>query len=1035
MSLAKTSVDKQVVTGFATAVMIVGGMLAFTQLGQLEDPEFTVKTASIVTAYPGASAEEVELEVTDQIELALQELPQLDYLESISRPGLSIISAEIIPKYTAEQLPQIWDELRKMVRDVTERLPPGVGKPVVSDDFGDVYGFLLAVTGEGFAYAELEDYVDNIKKELSLVKGVSRVELWGQQTRCIYIDIRETQLSQLGITLEQIEETLAKQNLVVDSGGVDLPIERMRIAQTGEFKSPQDIENLVLRGSALQQIKATSAAGVPRSTEVEELVRIKDIGTVRRGYVEPATWAMRYNGEPAIALSISNVSGVNVVDLGNALDDRLKELSAMLPVGIETHKVSWQSDLVSESIAAFMVSLAQAVGIVLAVLWVAMGLRTAMIVGFGGLVFVIVGSFLVMYLLRIDLQRMSLGALVIAMGMMVDNAIVVADGVLVRMQRGMERKQAAIEAAAVPAWPLLGATIIAVMAFYPIYASDQSAGEYCKSLFQVVAIALTLSWVLSVTITPLMCIWLLPDPDKSSNDETMYSGRMYVAFRNLLNQALRFRFPVIAALIALLVVSLYCFQFIDRTFFPDSARLQVMLEYWAPEGTKIQTVSADIKRVEQRLMNDEKVAAVSTFMGQGPPRFYLPVDPEKPYQSYVQLIINVHDLNGLNELIPEIDSWMQKEVSESLMFFRRYGLGPSQTWKVEARISGPAIADADTLRSLATESMKVVKASPNARVVRTDWRQRVKRVTADYSQERARWSLISRSDIGRATKRAYDGYPVGQFRERDKLLPIMLRNSPQERQSFAGTMSVLQVHPAMSADTIPLSQVTAGVDVEWEDPIISRRNRRRTITVQANPPDGVSASALLGDVQAGVESVQLPPGYSIEWGGEYEDSNNAQASLIPGMIPAFIIVALVVISLFNAYRPALIIAGVIPFALIGVTVGLLTTGQPFGFLALLGAMSLAGMMTKNAIVLLDEIDIQKKAGKSDYDAVMDSALSRFRPVMLAAGTTVLGVAPLLQDVFWVAMAVTIMFGLAFGSILTMILLPVLYACFFSVKAK
>jgi multidrug efflux pump subunit AcrB len=1036
MSLAKVSVEKKVVTGFTTAVLVVGGMLAFTQLGQLEDPEFTVKTASIVTTYPGASAEEVELEVTDRIEIALQEMPQLDYLESISRPGLSIVAAEIIPKYTAGELPQIWDELRKKVRDVTEQLPPGAGKPEVSDDFGDVYGFLLAVTGEGFEYAELEDYVDTIKKELSLVKGVSRVELWGQQTRCIYIDVRETQLTQLGITLEQIEDTLAGQNVVVDSGGVDLPIERLRISQSGEFKSPQDIENLVLRGAAIQQVKATSAAGIPRSGTVEELVRIKDIGTVRRGYVEPTTWAMRYDSQPAIALSISNVSGANVVDLGKALDQRLRELSGMLPVGIETHKVSWQSDLVTESIVDFMVSLAQAVGIVLIVLWVAMGLRTALIVGFGGLVFVIIASFLMMYLWGIDLQRMSLGALVIAMGMMVDNAIVVADGVLVRMQKGMNRTQAAIEAASVPAWPLLGATAIAVMAFYPIYASDQSAGEYCKSLFQVVAIALLLSWVLSVTITPLMCIWLLPDPKEGSSDEdSLYGGRMYVVFRGLLNQAIRFRYPFIAGLIGLLAVSLYFFQFIDRTFFPDSARLQVMLEYWAPQGTKIQTVSSDLKRVERQLMDDEKVTSVSTFMGQGPPRFYLPVDPELPYQSYAQLIVNVRDLKALNQLIPEIDAWVQDEVPESLMFFRRYGLGPSQTWKVEARISGPAIADPGTLRSLATEGVSIMKRSPNADVVRTDWRQRTKRVLADYSQERARWSLISRADIGRATMRAYDGYGVGQFRERDKLLPILLRNSPSERREFADTMSVLQVHPTGAAETVPLAQVTSGIGVVWEDPIISRRDRRRTITVQANPPDGVAASTLLQDVKADIDAIVLPPGYTIEWGGEFEDSSNAQMSLIPGMIPAFIVVALVVVALFNAFRPPLIIAGVIPFALIGVTIGLLVTGQPFGFLALLGAMSLAGMMTKNAIVLLDEIDIQKAAGKSDYDAVIDSAQSRLRPVMLAAGTTVLGVAPLLQDVFWVAMAVTIMFGLALGSVLTMILLPVLYACFFSVKAK
>jgi multidrug efflux pump subunit AcrB len=359
-------------------------------------------------------------------------------------------------------------------------------------------------------------------------------------------------------------------------------------------------------------------------------------------------------------------------------------------------------------------------------------------------------------------------------------------------------------------------------------------------------------------------------------------------------------------------------------------------------------------------------------------------------------------------------------------------MGPSETWKVEARISGPVIASPDVLRDLGRQGVASLESSPNAQVVRVDWRQRVPKVVADYNQERARWALVSRDNIARATQTAYDGYAVGQFRDRDKLLPILLRNPEEERRQFAGAMDTLQVHPSMSPDTVPLSQVTTGVDVEWEDPIIWRRDRRRTITVQANPPDGVPASLLRDDVVAQIDGMELPSGYTLEWGGEFESSRDAQMSLIPGIVPALVIVAITIIALFNAFRPPLIIVFVIPFAMIGLTVGLLVTGQPFGFLALLGAMSLAGMMTKNAIVLLDEINIQKKAGKSDYDAVMDSAVSRLRPVVLAAATTVLGVMPLLPDVFWVAMAVTIMFGLAFGTVLTMVLLPVLYAIFFRV---
>jgi multidrug efflux pump subunit AcrB len=1032
MSLAKFAVEKSTVTGFSTAVLLAAGVVSFFQLGQLEDPEFTVKTAVVTTMYPGASAEEVELEVTDRIELALQELPQVDYIESLSRPGSSLVSIEIQPKYTSEQLPQVWQEIRSKVDDVTPALPPGCEPPVVVDDFGDVYGFLLAITGDGFTYAEMEDFADAIKKELSLVDGVSRVELWGEQTRCIYIDVRESQLAQLGISLETVESTLAQQNLVVDSGGVDLPDQRLRIEQTGEFRTPEDIGDLVIRGARMAQLSSDGAAS-SAANATEQLVRIRDIATVRRGYVEPPIWEMRYDGQAAIALSISNVSGANIVDLGTALDKRLAEVVSHLPIGLEIHRISWQSDLVSESIVAFIVSLLQAVAIVLAVLWVAMGFRTAMIVGFAGLVFVIVISFLVMFVWGIDLQRMSLGALVIAMGMMVDNAIVVVDGIVVRMQRGMARKDAAIEAATIPAWPLLGATVIAVMAFYPIYASEEAAGEYCMSLFQVVAVALLLSWVLSVTITPLMCIWFLPKPKGDVDEQSMYGGRMYGLFRKLLARAIRLRWAVVGVMLGMLGLSLYGFGFLDRTFFPESARAQLMVDYWAPEGTRIQTVSRDLKALEDYLLDDERVAAVSTFMGQGPPRFYLPVDPESPYQSYAQLIVNFEDYQSLNEVVPDLGVWMDENMSQALQVIRRYGLGPSQTWKVEARISGPAIAPPAQLRELGETGTEIMAVSAHAKVVRTDWRQRVPKVVADYNQERARWALVSRDNIARATRRAHDGDTVGQFRERDQLIPIFLRSPEDERRQFAAQMDTLQVHPTMSSESVPLSQVTTGVDVDWEDALIWRRDRRRTVTVQANPPDGVAASSLRDEIVDDLEAMQLPPGYTLEWGGEYEDSSAAQMSLIPGIIPALVIVALTIVGLFNAFRPPLIIACVIPFAMIGVTIGLLSTGQPFGFLALLGVMSLGGMMIKNAIVLLDEMKIQKAAGKSDYDAVMDSAVSRLRPVVLAAATTVLGVVPLLPDVFWVAMAVTIMFGLAFGTVLTMVLLPVLYACFFRVR--
>ncbi len=1021
MSIASVAVEKKAFTYFATGILLVAGVGAFFGLGQLEDPEFTVKTAVVTTRYPGATAEEVELEVTDRIEMAVQEMPQLLEIQSFSRAGFSLVKVVIQASFTSDALPQIWDELRKKVRDVEASLPPGADKPAVSDDFGDVYGFLMAVVSDGFTYAELEGYVDGIKKELSLVDGVARVEFWGQQTQTVYLDVVQSRLARLGVTALDLQATLQQQSMVVDAGGVDLGEERMRIEVSGAFDSPEDIGDLIVQGRLMGPTEQS-----------RELLRIRDIAEVRRGYVDPPHWEMRYNGRMAIGVSISNRSGGNIVKLGEALDRRLDELIADMPVGIEVHRISWQADLVAQSISGFIISLLQAVAIVIIVLWVAMGFRTAFVVGMAGLVFTIIASLLFMNLMSIDLQRMSLGALIIAMGMMVDNAIVVSDGVLVRMQQGMNRVKAAVEAASQPAWPLLAATFIAVLAFYPIAASEESAGEYCATLFSVVAIALMLSWVLSVTAAPLMCVDMLPDPKKGAADRDPYGGAMYRAFRGFLALCIRARWLVVVVMVAMLVAAGYCFRWVPQLFFPASARPQLMVDYWAPEGTRIQQVSRDLRPIEQYLLDHPDVEAISTFVGQGPPRFYLPVDPESPYPSYGQIIVNVNPDRGVDPLIADLQTWVDENVPQALVVIRKYGLGPSETWPVEARFSGPAIADTDVLRAIADEAKAVMRASPHARIVRTDWRQRVKEVDIGYNEANARWTSIFRTDIAGATKRGYDGLTVGLFREQDKLLPIVFRHVESEREAFAANMEQLQIRNPLISSSVPLSQVARTIDVAWKNPLIWRWDRRRAITVQAVPMN--LATTLRSEIKDEIEAIELPPGYELMWDGELRSSRDAQASLIPGLIPAGILIALIIVGLFNAFRPPLIIVCVIPFAMIGVTFGLLATRQPFGFVALLGAMSLVGMMIKNAIVLLDQINIEKAAGKGDYDAVMESALSRLRPVLLAAATTVLGVIPLLPDVFWVAMAVTIMAGLSFGTILTMILLPVLYTIFYRIPS-
>ena len=1018
---------------------MLASVSAFNGLGQLEDPDFSVKTAAVITPYAGASAKEVELEVTDLLEKAFQEMPQLDYLESDSRAGLSIIQVNIKSEYWAEALPQVWDELRRKVGDSLHQLPPGAGPPLVNDSFGEVYGHLIALTGDGFSYAELEDYAEDfIRKELNTVEGVARVELWGVQKKVIYVDVSETQLSQLGITEESIISTLEQQNVVVDAGSVDLQDIRMRIAPTGEFQSPEDIADLAIQTSGASFIanltKQTSGANSIEAPgiDVSEIIRIRDIGNVRRGYQQPPNTLMRYNGVPAIAVSISNIPGVNIVKMGQAIDAKLEELNQVLPIGIEVNRIHWQSDIVDTSVKGFFINLAEAVAIVLVVLTISMGWRMGVIIG-TALVMTIAVSFIIMALLGIDLQRMSLGALVIALGMMVDNSIVVADGIAVRLRQGMDRTKAAIESATLPSIPLLGATVIAVMAFYPIYASTESAGEYCRTLFTVVAISLLSSWVISLTLTPIQCIDMLPEVDASDADEDPYGGKFFTVFKNILHRAIQMRWLTIGGMIGLLVISIYGFGFVTQLFFPDSSMKKFMIDYWAPQGTRIETVAENLKPLEQKLQADDRVYDISSFIGAGPPRFYLPVEPEGRNASYAQIIVNMQDRKDIDDMLAELTPWLAEQYPNAIIPMRKFGVGPSNTWKFEYRISGPARAEASELRALASKGLDILENEPLSGLYETDWRQRTQAIEPKYNQERARRSAITRMDIANTTKRAYDGRNIGLYREGDDLIPIVLRNVEEERQNV-GSLDVLQLRSSLSVEALPISQVVDDTLTKWEDPILVRRDRRPMLTIQANPIPGETLPTLMQRVEEKFEAIELPEGFTFEWGGEKEDSADSQASLIPGVIPALALMAIIIVALFNAFKPPLVIVLTIPFMWIGVTIGLLTSGAAFGFVALLGAMSLAGMMIKNAIVLLDQANIFIEEGKTQYDAIIDAALSRLRPVVLAAGTTVLGVMPLLQDVFWIGMAVVIMAGLTFGSILTMVMVPVLYATLFKLSA-
>lgn len=1026
MNITEFAVKNKIVTWLAVGILVLGGFVSYDKLGKLEDPEFTIKTAVIVTQYNGAGPVQVEKEISEPIETVLQQIPEIDYVESLSRNGLSIVKVTIKSKYWSDKLPQIWDVLRRKIRNIENSLPKGASRPVVRDDFGDVYGFVLAITGDGYSYKELETQAKNIKRKLSMVDGVSRVEFWGKQPKAIYLKVSESRLAELGLGINDIIQTLNQQNSITASGNVYYNNQSARIEITGDFKNPKDIEKLSLRASVLSDLAS-------RKTNEDQII-LGDILEVEEGFLEPATQTMRFNGQEAIGLSISNVSGGNIVTLGERLELKLNELQSQIPVGIETHKVAWQEKEVTTAIDTFLISLLEAVVIVLIVLTLAMGWRMGVIIG-TALILTILGTLIIMSMMGIDLQRLSLGALVIALGMMVDNAIVVGDGIMMRIRSGEDRMHAAINAAKGPSLPLLGATIIAVLAFYPIGGSTEDVGEYCLSLFQVVGISLLFSWLVSVTVTPLQCMAMLKVDTEGDTDDA-YNSKFFKAYKAFLEKAIKYKTLTIGIMVVLLVLSGVAFKGVTRNFFPNSTRPQFIVDMYAPSGTRIQESSRILKIAEQKIMQYEGVESVSAFIGSGPPRFYLPVESEYFFPSYGQLIVNVDDFTRIGDISKDLQPWLKENFPEVSTFrIRKYSVGPGTAWKFEVRVSTPDHAELSEIRAIAEDGLALIKDNPKVSEYRLDWREKAPKVKVAYDQSEGLRSRVSRAQVANTTQRAFDGLPLGQFREGDDVLPIVLRNKDKERNNPA-SIYTLQVEQPLLNGSVPLSQVTDTISLAWEDPYIWRRNRQRTVKIQAEPIDGVTLPELRGEVLAAFEAYEqnLPPGYSLKWGAEAENSKKSKASLIPGMIPAVILMFFIIVVLFNSIKPAVIIFLTIPLSAIGITFGLLSTNTAFGFMALLGALSLAGMMIKNAIVLIDEIKLNvNEKHQTMYDAIVNAGLSRLRPVALAAATTVLGVVPLIQDVFWVSMAITIMIGLAFGTVLTMIVVPVLYSVFYNVK--
>ncbi|EGR0931255.1 efflux RND transporter permease subunit VmeI [Vibrio parahaemolyticus] len=1016
--IAAYFIRNRVISWMVSLIFLIGGIAAFFGLGRLEDPAFTIKDAMVVTSYPGATPQQVEEEVTYPLEKAIQQLTYVDEVNSISNRGLSQITVTMKNNYGPDDLPQIWDELRRKVNDLKVTLPPGVNEPQVIDDFGDVYGILLAVTGDGYSYKELLDYVDYLRRELELVDGVSKVSVSGQQQEQVFIEVSMKKLSSIGLSPNTVFNLLSTQNIVSDAGAIRIGDEYIRIQPTGEFQSVDELGDLLITESGAQG-----------------LIFLKDVAEIKRGYVEVPSNIINFNGSLALNVGVSFAQGVNVVEVGKAFDRRLAELKYQQPVGVEISEIYSQPKEVDKSVSGFVISLAQAVGIVIIVLLFFMGLRSGLLIGLI-LLLTVLGTFIFMKYLAIDLQRISLGALVIALGMLVDNAIVVVEGILIGTQKGRTRLQAATDIVTQTKWPLLGATVIAVTAFAPIGLSEDSTGEYCGTLFTVLLISLMLSWFTAISLTPFFAdIFFKGQKIKQGEGEgeenDPYNGIIFVAYKKFLEFCMRRAWLTVVVLIVGLGASVYGFSLVKQSFFPSSTTPIFQLDVWLPEGTDIRATNDKLKELESWLAEQEHVDHITTTAGKGLQRFMLTYAPEKNYAAYGEITTRVDNYEALAPLMARFRDHLKANYPEINYKLKQIELGPGGGAKIEARIIG---SDPTVLRTIAAQVMDIMYADPGATNIRHDWRERTQVLEPQFNESQARRYGITKSDVDDFLSMSFSGMTIGLYRDGTTLMPIVARLPEDERIDIRNIEGMKIWSPAQS-EFIPLQQVTMGYDMRWEDPIIVRKNRKRMLTVMADPDilGEETASTLQKRLQPQIEAIQMPPGYSLEWGGEYESSGDAQESLFTTMPMGYLFMFLITVFLFNSIKEPLIVWLTVPLALIGVTTGLLALNTPFGFMALLGFLSLSGMVLKNGIVLLDQIEIEMKSGKEAYDAVVDAAVSRVRPVCMAAITTILGMIPLLPDIFFKPMAVTIMFGLGFATILTLIVVPVLYRLFHKVS--
>lgn len=1006
-NLSRWAIEHDSFTRFLIIILMIGGIFAYLDLGQREDPDFTFRTMVVRTYWPGTTAREMEDQVTDRLEEKLQETPWLDRTESYSQPGESQVFVHLREDTPPREVRNVWYQVRKKVGDIQSSLPSGVQGPFFNDEFGDTYIAMYAFHAEGFSYTELKDYVDRARKALARVKDVEKVDLLGDQAPKIYVEFSARKLAELGITLPQLADALQGQNALVSAGALNTDTLSIPFRISGHYDSVHEIEETQLRVGTRN-------------------FRIGDFARVYRGYEDPPRWKMRHQGREAIALGIVMEQDGDVLAVGRALDATLKQLRTTLPIGIEVSQITDQPKVVHEAVGEFVHSLFEALLIVLLVSFFSLGLRTGTVVALT-IPLVMGVTFLVMNYVGIQLQKISLGALILALGLLVDDAMIAVEMMARKLEEGLDKLSAASFAYRSTAFPMLTGTLVTVVGFLPVGLAKSAAGEYVFSLFAVVGISLIVSWLASVYVTPYIGYWLLKTHAHDGRD--LYHTPFYNRLRRLIDACVRRRWSVIAGGIFAFVLGVASFGLIPKQFFPDSTRLELMVDLWLPEGSSYAATDAVAKRFEARLASDADVQDYVAWIGNGSPRFYLPLDQQLQHTNFTQFMVVAKDRAARERLRPRIRQWLAEGFPEVRGKIDRLPNGPPVGWAVQFRVVGP---DAAVVRQYAEDVKRIVRASPDVRSVHDNWHEKILVVRDDVDQDKLRLLGITSQQVRQASQTVLTGMPIGTYREDNRNIEILARAPLDERAQLSELSDTYMTTAAGAA--VPFAQF-GRAHLDFEDGVIWRRGRVPAITIQAQVVDGRQAPDVTASLDKQLDAVRahLPVGYSIDIAGSLEQSKIANDSINAGMpLMVLLIMLLLMIQLQHFGRTVLVLLTA-PLGIIGAAFALLVTQQPFGFVALLGVIALAGIIMRNSVILVDQIEQDIRAGYAPWHAIVESAVRRFRPIMLTAAAAVLALIPLTRSVFFGPLAVAMMGGLVFATVLTLMFLPALYAAWFRVE--